>query len=137
MTKQLQALQCLVLICLVSFACSSRPDDQPELGEVTGIVTLDGEPLEDVLVQFSPLEGRGSESMTDSDGKYELIYVYPTKGAKVGKHKVTIRTPPVDDSDPEAPEIEEIIPAKYHLDSTLTAEVKAERNQINFELKSD
>ncbi|MFK7777797.1 MAG: hypothetical protein QM501_06695 [Gimesia sp.] len=136
MTDKIPVVLSLLIMCLINTACSSTPSDQPELAEVTGVVTLDNKPLEGVLVQFSPAEGRGSQSMTDSEGNYDLTYVYPTKGAKIGEHKVTIETPPVDDSDPDAPKVKELVPAKYRVDSTLTADVKAEDNQINFHLTS-
>jgi len=137
MNTKIKVALILILLAQISYGCGSRPDDQPELGDVTGIVTLDGDPLEGVLVQFSPTEGRGSQAVTDSEGRYELTYVYPTMGAKVGQHKVTIETPPVDDSDPEAPEVEEVIPAKYRKDTVLTADVKPGGNEIDFELKSE
>lgn len=136
MKRQILTLPCLTLICLMSASCSSGPSDQPELGEVTGVVTLDGKPLEGVLVQYTPEEGRGSQSMTDSEGRYELMYVYPTPGAKLGKHTVSIKTPSEDDSDPEAPEVKEVVPERYRIDSELTADVKAGDNQFDFELKS-
>ncbi len=137
MRENIKTALMLTIMFQISSACSAKPDDRPELGAVTGIVTLDGNPLEGVLVQFSPSEGRGSQSLTDAEGKYELTYVYPVMGAKVGQHKVTIQPPAADDSDPEAPEVKEIVPAKYRKDSILTAEVKAGGNEINYELKSE
>ncbi|MCA9015479.1 MAG: hypothetical protein KDA77_09145 [Planctomycetaceae bacterium] len=134
MTFKMRTLPCLILICLMSTACSSRPADQPELGEVAGIVTLDGKPLDGVLVQFTPAEGRGSQGLTDGDGKYELMYAYPTPGAKVGNHSVTFVTPSEDDSDPEARKVTEIVPERYRVKSDLTADVKAGENQIHFDL---
>ena len=128
---------CLAFILLVGVSCSSKPVDQPDLGKVTGIVTLDGSPLEGVLVQFSPEEGRGSQGLTNREGQYELGYLSDIKGAKIGNHKVRIVTPQEDDSDPDAPKVKEKVPVKYNSKSTLTAEVKAGDNQLHFQLSTE
>lgn len=128
---------CLMVPCLMCSACNSGASDQPDLGQVTGVVILDGTPVEGVMVNFAPEKGRGSQGLTDSNGKYELSYVRQAKGAIIGNHKVYINTPQGDDdSDPDAPVIEEKIPAEYNTKSTLTAEVKAGDNPIDFELLS-
>ncbi len=118
-------------------ACRSRPSDQPDLGTVTGVVTMDGAPLEGALVSFAPAEGRASQGVTDAEGKYELVYIGNTKGAKVGSHRVHITTYIADDSDPDARKIKETIPAKYHKDTVLTAEVKEGTNTFDFALESE
>ena len=67
----------------------------PAVGTVSGIVTLEGEPIEGALVEFMPLgPGRGSSSTekTASDGFFELQYTVDRKGALVGKHQVQIST---------------------------------------------
>ena len=117
-------------------ACRSRPGDQPDLGTVTGVVTMDGAPLAGALVSFAPEEGRASQAVTDAEGRYELVYVGNTKGAKVGPHKVYITTYIADDSDPDARKIKETIPAKYHMSTTLTADVKDGKNTFDFKLES-
>ena len=79
--------------CLLLGGCS----ESLEFGQVTGTVTLNGKPLNDVLVMFLPEpreDGTGahSESVTDSSGKFELIYSADaeTPGAVVGPHRVVI-----------------------------------------------
>lgn len=126
----------LAIALMSTSACRSRPSDQPDLGTVTGVVTMDGTPFEGALVSFAPTEGRSSQGVTDAEGKYELLYIGNTKGAKVGSHKVHITTYIADDSDPDARNIKETIPAKYHKDSTLTAEVKKGKNTFDFPLES-
>lgn len=116
--------------------CRSRPSDQPDLGTVTGVVTMDGAPLAGVLISFAPEAGRASQAVTDSEGRYELIYIGKTMGAKVGNHTVHITTPVEDESDPDARKVKETIPAKYNKNTTLTAEVKAGKNTVDFKLES-
>lgn len=127
----------LVVVLLASTGCSSRTD-RPETAEVTGTVTLDGQPLANVLVVFGPEEGRSSFGYTDEEGRYRLVYLPPNDyGAKIGRHKVSITTPVEDESDPAYANFVDPIPARYNSRTELTAEVKAgEENVIDFPLKS-
>ena len=85
------------IVCVILVGCGSR-GDRPELGTVTGRVTLNGEPLRNVEVSFVPASGRPSYGETNDDGIYELVYIRDVKGAKVGKHKVTVHSGKVDSS---------------------------------------
>ncbi len=127
---------CLIGSLLLALGCSGTPSDQPELGSVTGSVTLDGKPLVNVWVGFAPRDGRSSMGLTDKDGRYKLDYLFDTPGAKVGQHTVTITTPQEDESGGEVPNFRELIPAKYNTKTTLTAEVKPGQNKIDFALTS-
>ena len=54
-------------------------------------VTLDGKPLANAMVQFSPDgQGRPSAGTTSSDGSYTLQYTADHSGAKIGEHTVTV-----------------------------------------------
>lgn len=77
------------VVLLLVLGCGA-PDDQPELGEVSGTITKGGEPLADAWVEFLPKEGRLSAARTDANGKYVLNYTYEAPGAKVGTHTVKI-----------------------------------------------
>jgi len=106
----------------------------PDVAPVTGTVTLDGQPLEGVRVSFIPDGSRGSTGKTDAQGKYELRFVGPQMGAKVGSHTVLITTS--ESSDDTGETSEERVPAKYNAESELTAEVKPEAQSIDFALTS-
>ena len=102
--------------------------EAPELGQVTGKVTLDGAPLADASVTFMPGKVRSSAATTDSEGKYELIYIRQVKGASIGKHNVVVS---------KLVNEKETIPNKYSGESTeLNADVKAGANEFNFDLTS-
>jgi len=63
-----------------------------EVSEVTGIVTLNGKPLDLVHVEFWPNEGPRSFGKTDEQGRFTLETDDRTqKGAVPGKHKVALR----------------------------------------------
>ncbi|HWL10608.1 MAG TPA: hypothetical protein VNQ76_19535 [Planctomicrobium sp.] len=124
-------------VVFATWGCSSKSADHPDLGTVTGIVTLDGAPLADAIIEFLPERGRPSGALTDHEGRYKLAYTSDAQGAIVGTHSIRISTeryaPQPDGSTIPIPEK---LPAKYHQKSTLTEEVKEGSNQFNFELTS-
>ncbi len=76
---------CLTASAVLLAACGRG--DLPPLGQVSGTVTMDGKPLSDVTVQFSPeAGGRTSVGITDQNGVYQLAYTSDAMGAQVGKH---------------------------------------------------
>lgn len=95
---------------------------------VSGVVTLDGKPVEGASVSFAPVSGDGggiggSYGKTDAQGRYELRTVVGDRsGAAPGKHKVTISLSKPDPKNPEGAE-KNLIPAKYNTKSDLTFEV--------------
>jgi hypothetical protein len=98
----------------------------PQLGNVTGRVTLDGQPLNSARLTFQPDGNRSpSTGYTDSDGRYELLFKRGVDGAFLGSHTIQIRT-----SDNRN------LPAKYNDATELVREVKAGDNVIDFELTS-
>ena len=58
----------LLLAVASAAGCGGAPDDRPDLGEVSGVVTLDGAPVENAVVQFTPAAGRPSQARTAADG---------------------------------------------------------------------
>ncbi|MEX1232414.1 MAG: hypothetical protein WEB58_19365, partial [Planctomycetaceae bacterium] len=103
--------------------------------EVHGKVTMDGEPLSNVLVQFySEAGGRPGTGVTDAEGNYELTYVDGAKGAKIGPNKVEISTVWPDGEPP--PGEKDKIPSQYNTKSTLKKEVQAGDNQFDLDLNS-
>ena len=67
-----KSLVMAALLTLVSSVGCSGASDQPELGEVSGIVTLDGKPVVGVNVVFKPDIGRAAAGNTDAEGNYSL-----------------------------------------------------------------
>ena len=123
----------LVIVLLVCLAGCGKPE-HPDVGGVSGVVTLDGQPLPEATVMFQPTSGRASQATTDSAGKYALIYLDRVPGALLGTHKVIIRTE-IPGEDGQPPIAKEKLPKKYHAESDLKAEVKSGSNKFNFDLK--
>ncbi|MEM9659403.1 MAG: hypothetical protein AAF961_13680 [Planctomycetota bacterium] len=117
------------LLCGVAGCGSSQFDLVP----VSGVVTLDGEPLAGGVINFQPnapagqtTGGPGSSSHTDDEGRFEMETIQGEPGAVVGTHKVRIysfspETPIASDSD--AGPSKERVPHRYNYRSELTFEV--------------
>lgn len=132
-SRLLVVLCSVILLCFSTAGCGEEsPSDTPELGSVSGIVTMDGKPLANVVVTFEPESGKPSFGGTDAEGHYNLVYSKNESGAKIGLNTVRITTPT------EGPEDKgkDPVPAKFNTKSTLKKEVKAGSNEINFELTS-
>ena len=132
-TKSISSVCILFILSFSSLGCGDG-SDQPDLGIVSGTVSLDGEPLSGVIIVFTPEEGRQSTAITGENGQYELVYTgEDTKGARVGKHVVGFLTPYDEDIKPSAP-----IPARYSVgsDTGLNAVVKPGKNSFDFDLSS-
>lgn len=134
----------IVAFCLftILFAgCES--DGYSELGliDVTGKVTLDGQPLANANVVFESDDKRTASGVTDSAGVYQLMYDSETKGVTPGakKVRVTIADVGVEGGgvvEGGAPAGKERIPAMYNSQSELKADVSASSKSFDFELKS-
>lgn len=122
------SLACLALLFLAG--CGDGAD-RPDLGYVTGTVTLDGAPLEGVQVLFQPADGRPAGGLADADGHYVVEYIRGEKGTKVGPTTVTFAWLPGDSR-------AKPIPARYMgKDSELKFDVKPGNNTFDLELVSD
>jgi len=120
----------LIAACACILGCSRS--DRPELGTVTGKVTLDGAALPNAGIGFQPIDGgRESTGVTDASGNYRLTYLRDVMGAKVGRHRVRIST------GGEGENARELVPEKYRTETVLVREVRPGRNKIDFVLLSD
>jgi hypothetical protein len=128
---------CSVMTLALCLGC--RGPEGPEVANVSGTVTLDGQPLPQANLTFVPQAG-GSPSFggTNAEGKYRLLYSADRTGAMLGKHDVTIelREPETGDDDKPKVKSDVKLPAKYRQKGTLTAEVKQGANTIDFPLES-
>jgi len=98
-----------------------------EYGHVTGVVTINGEPVEGASVTFAPAEGgRSAFGSTGADGSYELDYTPGDKGAKIG-----VNNQVVEEGTPER------IPPKYNESPSETVEVVKGDNVFDFTIESE
>jgi hypothetical protein len=83
----------LPALLLAGFAGCGGSADRPELGYVTGKVTMNGEPVKNINVVMKPEEGRAATGVTDDSGQYEIEYTLGEKGTKVGPSTVSLEWP--------------------------------------------
>ena len=105
--------------------CGGGDPLKPEIGTVTGTITVNGQPGANLLVKFEPVDGgRTSMGETDSNGKYALTYSASLMGAKVGMHAVSIdaiEPDPMADTETDA-----VTSEMLDGPTTLTPEIKSE-----------
>ena len=80
------------LACCSLFALAGcGGSDRPALAAASGIVTLDGTPVEGATVSYVPVTGcRPATAITDATGRYTMNAFADDEGAAVGDHKVTV-----------------------------------------------
>ena len=141
MVSKLHVIFLGLLISVLAFGGCDTPEPS---GTVSGKVTYKGEPVSEAIVTFISTElGSGAEDTLDTSGQYSI------KGAQagipLGKYKVTIRPPEVEDpstSTGESPPLmvpKEMpnVPEKYRTEQStpLEVEVAAGNNEHNFDLE--
>jgi hypothetical protein len=126
--SQLRQIACVISV-LTILGCSRS--HQPPLGLVGGTVRLDGAPLANAIVRFTPAgPGRTSEGITDADGHYRLRYLRAIPGANIDQHTVRITTASEENGG------REVLPPRYHSRTELEARVVNGLNNHDFALRS-
>jgi hypothetical protein len=79
-------------LCLIALACGSSKG--PEMAQVYGKVTSQGQPVMRGTMSFTPANGQGSPATgsISSDGSYTLQTIEPGDGARLGEYRVAITT---------------------------------------------
>ena len=125
----------MAVLCAVGVGCG-----RSDMAEVTGTVTLDGQPLPDAFLEFAPTGGKGSTSTgrTDQAGEYELMFSRDTAGAFLGEHRVRISTREITTNAQQREVwLPEKVPARYNTQTELKREVEPGANRFDFDLKSE
>ncbi len=130
-------LTALALVLAASVVCGCG-GSRSDIAEVSGTVTLDGEPLPNAQVQFIPKGGTGSSSFgkTDSSGNYSMMFSRSVPGASLGESSIRISTADVNVQDGEEVVVKERVPPKYNSKSELVENVQLGSNTFNFTLVS-
>ena len=85
--KNIITLLTILLVLLVS-GCTGNA---LKLNPTTGTVTLDGEPLADVRIEFRKADtGSLSFAETDEQGRFELRHTHGRIGAEPGTYRVSV-----------------------------------------------
>jgi hypothetical protein len=134
-----QQVQRTAVLVILTAILQAGCDQGPPVGTIAGDVTLDGQPVKDGHVLFTPLDGNGQTGGgTIRDGKL-LAQNVPTGKMKVELHgnKVVGKRKAYDT--PESPwedDVAELLPTKYNSKSDLTLDVKKGNQDVKYDLKS-
>jgi ABC-type transport system substrate-binding protein len=139
----------LLVSCIIPFAGCSGTKAGPATVEVTGTVTLNGSPVEQASVLFSPEIGSNdgrlaSQAKTDPQGRFQLTtHIGGGKfksGIVPGKYVVTITKPDPAPAKNTFAAPKNLLPSKYAdaKSSPFKAEVAAgQKNDFPFDLKNE
>lgn len=130
-------LRC-IFPALVSLALAAGCDSGPAVGTVNGEVTLDGQPLAEGRVQFTPLDGKGQTAGDMiKDGKFKLEVPVATMKVEIYASKVIGQRKLYDTpTSPTVPVSVDIVPAKYNTNSTFVLEVKRGQQDAKYAVTS-
>ena len=145
---RLSSIACLALAVALFSGCVGS--DRPQLAPVSGVVLLDGAPVEGAAVMFVPVAGgRPAQGLTDAQGKFQLTTFNDKDGAILGEHKVgvtKVKVTGVTETadglsgtiDPANVQETWIVPQKYSQPDTsgLTANVEKKTPEVKFELST-
>jgi hypothetical protein len=142
----------LIAVMLVVAGCSGSGDNLPREA-ISGVVTLDGQPLADGMIQFSPPQ-QGVENTTSGGSpiKGGRFSIDQEKGLVPGLYTVSIfaagkraGADPANKGQPGAggnkgtDVAKELIPARYNSQTELKHEIKkgGSNDNLKFDLKSN
>lgn len=126
-----------IVVLAVTVALTTGCDDGPAVAPVTGVVTQDGQPLVNAMVEFQPDKGAPSYAYTDANGKYDIQYQTDQMGALLGHHYVSVRTAG-EKTDPKTDttiNMPELVPATYNDETELEFEVQPGPNTFDIPIE--
>jgi hypothetical protein len=130
------------IACLVPAGCGRREYTGERRYAISGKVTVDGQPMGMGVISFLPQDEGGRVSGGPiAEGAYN---VPEAKGPNAGRYRVEIhwnkltgrKIPNPMDPGAMIDEMMEGLPAKYHTNSELTAEVAPKQTTFNFDLQT-
>jgi hypothetical protein len=142
--SKIRNLLWLLPIALMVFVMGGCGKSGPKRYEVSGEVTLKGQPLDDGFIEFHPMDGQGSmDAATIKDGHYQIP---KNKGLQAGKYKLIIiagdglsgagdASPTITKRKPTPGLVlgKERIPPQYNRNSNVIREVKdGDPNKFDF-----
>jgi len=112
--------------------------NKSDLSAVSGVVTLDGQPLKDGTIQFAPVDGKApSQAAIIQDGKFTTKLHRTNYKVEIHATKLVDTGAKLDEKGPGGgPTAVELLPARYNVQSELTLKVDGPRSDARFDLKS-
>src|SRR5258707_14407081 len=134
----------LFAICFVIATCFGCGKKGPQRAAVSGHVTLDGQPINEGVIQFLPVEGTvGPETGgIITNGQYDISH---ERGPIVGRSRIELRASKKTGGKIQDPtgrpgvltdEYKEMFPPGSNTNSSLVREIKDEPNKLDFDIRT-
>ncbi len=129
----------IALLAFASVVAVVGCDHGPQMSEVTGVVTIDGNPVQKGSISFEPTDGHGfTAGATIEDGAYVAKVPPGEKRVRITGFEVVGQAPAY----PNIPNsrmndiVKDIVPPRYNSKSELKLTVEKSATTGNFDLKS-
>lgn len=112
--------------------------NKSDLNSVSGVVTLDGQPLKEGTIQFAPADGKApSQAAMIQDGKFSTELRRTNYKVEMHATKFIDTGAKLDEKGPGGgPTAVELLPSRYNVQSELTLKIDGSRSDVRFDLKS-
>jgi len=129
-------MRSLLCLLIIGFVGCSGGTDGPETVNVSGKVTLNGEPLPSGEIIFRAEDGSRSDAGSISNGSYSFDCTLGAKRVEITslQPKAGAATQPLETGE-SGGEVEQVIPEKYNGKSELTADVSDSSTTFDFPLE--
>jgi len=129
-------LFCFLLFSFLLFVVAGC--NKSDLNSVSGVVTLDGQPLKEGTIQFAPVDGKApSQAAVIQDGKFATELHRTNYKVEIHATKFVDTGAKLDEKGPGGgPVAVELLPPRYNAQSELTLKVDGPRGDAGFNLKS-
>ena len=124
----------LLVLTAILVGCSQEGGFK--LANVSGTVTLDGQPVGGAGLEFVADAGGVTYGRTDASGRYYMSFGNSRTGAIVGKNQVRITAGDRVTVGDKKYESTEVFPKKYNQESELIVEVASGSNTLDFKCES-
>ena len=124
------------LILFAPFLVGCSQEGGFKLAKVSGVVTLDGQPVAGAGLEFIADAGGVAYGKTDSSGRYYMSFGNSRTGAIVGKNLVRITAGDRVTVGDKKYESTEVFPKKYNAETEQYVDVAAGSNTIDFKCES-
>jgi hypothetical protein len=123
----------IALPCLAAVGCGDNATT------ISGAVSINGEPVKEGTIGFFPVDGNARTTGTKiRDGKYSAEVSPGAAKVEIRVSKVVGESKLYDTPNSETRPIRrEVLPPKYNNETELQVEIKAGRNESNFDLKTN
>jgi hypothetical protein len=126
----------LVAPFMFVLAGCEAPSIERQMGKVKGTATLDGKPIEDGMVYLKHPEKGTVSSVPIKNGAFEGEADVGTMRVELAAYRMVTPKTDMAGYNPE-PSKENYLPMQYHLESKITADVKAEGvTELKYDMKS-